>query len=111
MSAEHHHAPAEFNRAFAIGIALNTGFVPFEAFYGWKMNSLALLADAEHNLNALTAHRVMPEGQPGDAFLLAATRGLHDQFEIEHVTLQVVQVAFCRPGDCASTATTASSNP
>ena len=25
MSPEHHHAAAEFNRAFAIGIALNTG--------------------------------------------------------------------------------------
>lgn len=304
MSAEHHHAPSEFNRAFAIGIALNTGFVAFEAFYGWKANSLALLADAGHNLsdvaglvlawggalagklhpnprhsygwkrasilaafanallllvamgslaweavgrlshpstaaggtimavaavgivintatallfmkgrehdlnirgaflhmaadalvsvgvvvagalalwkswnwidpvmslvivvvilagtwklfrqslhllfdgvpfeikpaavrqyleslpgvrevhdvhiwgmstsqNALTAHLVMPEGQPGDAFLQQATQGLHDRFEIEHVTLQVVKVAFCQPCESASTASTASSN-
>ncbi len=55
---EHHghgdaHAPApdDFNRAFAIGIALNTGFVVVEAFYGWKVDSLALLADAGHNLS------------------------------------------------------------
>ena len=51
MSAEHNHSPAEFNRVFAIGILLNTGFVVFEAFYGWKVDSLALLADAGHNLS------------------------------------------------------------
>jgi cobalt-zinc-cadmium efflux system protein len=47
----HHHAPANFNTAFAIGITLNTAFVAVEAFYGWKVNSLALLADAGHNLS------------------------------------------------------------
>lgn len=47
----HHHAPADFNRAFAIGISLNVLFVLIEAFYGWKINSLALLADAGHNLS------------------------------------------------------------
>jgi len=47
----HSHAPAEFNRAFAIGIALNIVFVAIEGFYGWKINSLALLADAGHNLS------------------------------------------------------------
>ena len=46
----HHHAPANFDRAFAIGIGLNIAFVAIEAFYGWKVNSLALLADAGHNL-------------------------------------------------------------
>jgi cobalt-zinc-cadmium efflux system protein len=52
MSAEHgHHAPANFNAAFAIGIGLNFAFVGIEAFYGWKVNSLALLADAGHNLS------------------------------------------------------------
>ena len=47
----HAHAPANFNRAFAIGIALNMLFVGIEAFYGWRVNSLALLADAGHNLS------------------------------------------------------------
>jgi len=47
----HAHAPASFDRAFAIGIALNTAFVVIEAFYGWKVGSLALLADAGHNLS------------------------------------------------------------
>ena len=46
----HHHAPASFDRAFAIGITVNLLFVAIEAFYGWKVNSLALLADAGHNL-------------------------------------------------------------
>ena len=47
----HSHAPANFDRAFAIGIVLNIGFVAVEAFYGWKIDSLALLADAGHNLS------------------------------------------------------------
>jgi cobalt-zinc-cadmium efflux system protein len=48
---DHKHAPANFDRAFAIGIALNLVFVGIEAFYGWQVNSLALLADAGHNLS------------------------------------------------------------
>ena len=47
----HHHGPASFSRAFAIGIALNIAFVAIEAFYGWRVGSLALLADAGHNLS------------------------------------------------------------
>ena len=46
----HSHAPADFNRAFAIGVVLNTTFVVVEATYGFLANSLALLADAGHNL-------------------------------------------------------------
>ena len=49
--AHHAHVPESFDRAFAIGIALNAGFVAVEAFYGWKAGSLALLADAGHNLS------------------------------------------------------------
>jgi cobalt-zinc-cadmium efflux system protein len=47
----HSHAPANVDRAFGIGIALNAAFVAIEAFYGWKVDSLALLADAGHNLS------------------------------------------------------------
>ncbi|AWN42574.1 cation diffusion facilitator family transporter [Methylobacterium durans] len=47
----HVHAPASFGRAFAIGIALNVGFVIVEATYGVLGNSVALLADAGHNLS------------------------------------------------------------
>ena len=47
----HHHGPAAFSRAFAIGIGLNAAFVVVEAVYGWRVGSLALLADAGHNLS------------------------------------------------------------
>ncbi len=49
--AGHVHAPASFGTAFAIGIALNTAFVAIEAAYGYWSNSVALLADAGHNLS------------------------------------------------------------
>ena len=45
------HAPEDFGRAFAIGIILNLGFVVVEAVYGQLAHSLALLADAGHNLS------------------------------------------------------------
>jgi cobalt-zinc-cadmium efflux system protein len=65
MSASHHHdhghshahhghahaVPGGQGRAFAIGIALNVVFVIIEAWYGWVTGSLALLADAAHNLS------------------------------------------------------------
>ena len=46
-----HHAPDDFNRAFAIGIVLNLLFVGVEAGYGLLADSLALVADAGHNLS------------------------------------------------------------
>lgn len=46
-----HSPPANFSRAFAIGIALNLGFVIIEAGYGVVAHSVALLADAGHNLS------------------------------------------------------------
>jgi cobalt-zinc-cadmium efflux system protein len=47
----HAHAPADFGRAFAIGILLNLGFVVMEAVFGFVANSMSLLADAGHNLS------------------------------------------------------------
>ena len=47
----HSHAPKSFGRAFAIGTALNLGFVIIEAGYGIASGSMALLADAGHNLS------------------------------------------------------------
>lgn len=46
----HNHAP-DFGRAFAVGIAINLVFVAVEAGYGIVSNSVALLADAGHNLS------------------------------------------------------------
>jgi len=48
---DHQHAPADFGRAFAIGIALNLAFVAVETVYGFVANSMSLLADAGHNLS------------------------------------------------------------
>lgn len=47
----HSHAPADFGRAFAIGIGLNLAFLGIETVYGFIANSMALLADAGHNLS------------------------------------------------------------
>ena len=47
----HVHAPADFGRAFAIGIGLNTAFVGVEFVYGVLGNSVALIADAGHNMS------------------------------------------------------------
>ena len=46
----HSHAPDTFGRAFAIGTALNIAFVIVETIFGLRANSVALLADAGHNL-------------------------------------------------------------
>lgn len=54
-SGHHHHhshaRPKSYNSAFAIGIVLNLFFVGAEAFYGFLSHSLALMADAGHNLS------------------------------------------------------------
>ncbi|HEV2596118.1 MAG TPA: cation diffusion facilitator family transporter [Sphingomicrobium sp.] len=47
----HSHAPADFGRAFAIGIGLNLAFLGVETIYGFIANSMSLLADAGHNLS------------------------------------------------------------
>jgi cobalt-zinc-cadmium efflux system protein len=46
----HHHLPATFGRAFAIGITLNIVYVVTQVLFGLAAHSLALLADAGHNL-------------------------------------------------------------
>ena len=51
----HSHAPADFGNAFLIGIVLNTAFVAIEATYGWLSGSMALIADAGHNLSDVLA--------------------------------------------------------
>jgi cobalt-zinc-cadmium efflux system protein len=51
----HSHAPKNFDRAFAIGVLFNAGFVVVEVVFGLLSNSLALLADAGHNLSDVLA--------------------------------------------------------
>lgn len=45
------HAPPDKSWAFAVGVALNMAFVVVEAGFGLWSGSLALLADAGHNLS------------------------------------------------------------
>ena len=47
----HGHAAASFGTAFAVGIGLNLTFVAVEFVYGVLANSVALMADAGHNLS------------------------------------------------------------
>jgi len=47
----HSHAPRDFGRAFAVGVTLNAAFVVAEVVAGLWAGSLALLADAGHNLS------------------------------------------------------------
>lgn len=51
MAHDHAHGAHDYNRAFAIGVGLNLGFVVLETGFGLWANSLALLADAGHNLS------------------------------------------------------------
>ncbi|MBX3043144.1 MAG: cation transporter [Candidatus Kapabacteria bacterium] len=51
---EHNHNNFEnkidYNNAFAFGIILNWAYVVFEFVFGLRINSMALIADASHNL-------------------------------------------------------------
>jgi cobalt-zinc-cadmium efflux system protein len=53
MNHEHklQHDTPDFGKAFIIGILLNTAFIVIEVIYGLSANSLALLADAGHNIS------------------------------------------------------------
>lgn len=51
MPHSHDHGPANHNRAFALGVAMNVAYIVVEVVFGVLVNSLALLADAGHNLS------------------------------------------------------------
>lgn len=51
----HAHPVPGTSRAFAIGVLLNSGFVVVEAAYGILSGSMALVADAGHNLSDVLA--------------------------------------------------------
>lgn len=50
-----HHAPATHDWAFAIGVGLNSAFIAAEITFGVMANSVALLADAMHNIGDVLA--------------------------------------------------------
>ena len=49
-SHSHSHAPKDFGSAFAIGVGLNLAYVVVQVCFGIFAHSVALLADAGHNL-------------------------------------------------------------
>lgn len=52
MSHNHSHEGAkDYGKAFAIGVILNVIYIAVEVAYGLIINSLALIADAGHNLS------------------------------------------------------------
>jgi cobalt-zinc-cadmium efflux system protein len=51
----HAAPPSNFDRAFAIGVGLNVAFVVAELIAGFRFDSLALTADAGHNLGDVLA--------------------------------------------------------
>ena len=51
MVHDHVHHVGDYNRAFDLGVTLNLGFVVVEFFFELLSDSLALLADAGHNLS------------------------------------------------------------
>ena len=73
-SATHGAAPANFGRAFAIGVALNAAYVIAEVFYGIASHSLALLTDAGHNLGDVLAlaaawnASILGQRRPGERY-------------------------------------------
>jgi cobalt-zinc-cadmium efflux system protein len=51
MGHEHSHETSNYSRSFAIGVILNVVFVVIEVAYGILAHSMALIADAGHNLS------------------------------------------------------------
>lgn len=65
-----------------------SGVVAVHDLHVWAMSSTEPI---------LTAHLVMPTGHPGDAFLSRINQELHDNFGIEHTTIQVETGNFILP--------------
>ncbi|MCE7795738.1 cation diffusion facilitator family transporter [Sphingobium sufflavum] len=102
----HSHAPASFGRAFAIGITLNIAFVLVEGGFGLLSGSLALVADAGHNLSdvfgllvawgAVALGKVRPSGRftyglRGSSILAALLNGLLLMLAAGAIALAAVQ--------------------
>jgi cobalt-zinc-cadmium efflux system protein len=53
MAHDHTHSEGQpnYNKAFALGVALNLGYIVVEVIAGLAVHSLALLADAGHNIS------------------------------------------------------------
>ena len=105
----HSHAPASFGMAFGVGIALNVTFVLIEAGYGFWANSVALLADAGHNLSdvlglliawgGVALSKAEPTerftyGLKGSSILAALTNGMLLLVAVGAIMLEAIQRFF-----------------
>jgi cobalt-zinc-cadmium efflux system protein len=63
------------------------GVVSIHDLHIWPMSTTEI---------ALTAHLVMPAGNPGDTFLIETCRQLSDRFKIGHATLQIENATTAR---------------
>jgi cobalt-zinc-cadmium efflux system protein len=75
MASHHDHSHTDHfnthNRSFAIAVILNLAFVVIEAVYGMLSGSLALLADAGHNLSDVMGQNMQLAGWPARGPLTA----------------------------------------
>jgi cobalt-zinc-cadmium efflux system protein len=88
----HGHAPASYGTAFAVGVTLNLGFVIAEVIYGRLAHSLALVADAGHNLSD-----VLGLVLAGGAILLSRRRPTKERtygFRRSSILAALVNAAF-----------------
>ncbi len=120
----HSHAPLDYGRAFAFGIALNLAYVAAEAAAGAISGSLALLADAGHNLGDALAlglswgAAVLSRRRPSHRFtyglrsssILAALANAINKSNVRRSTEESIEdfrrvVALCREQGGANGAT------
>lgn len=88
-------------KSFRLGISGVPSTVDLPAVRAWllslpgvtRVHDLHIWAMGTSEV-ALTAHLVMPDGHPQDAFFQNITHELHERFDIEHVTVQVVREPF-----------------
>lgn len=105
-SHAHSHAPMDFGRAFAIGTLLNLAFVAVEGGAGLWTGSVALLADAGHNLSdvlglliawggaelaKLPTSKRFTYGLRGSSILAALANGLLLLVAVGAITLEAAQ--------------------
>jgi cobalt-zinc-cadmium efflux system protein len=106
---DHSHEPKGHDSAFAFGIALNLGFVAVESVYGVLSHSMALLADAGHNLSDVLAlalawgASVLSRREPSQRFtyglrsssiLAALVNAMLLMLVVGGITLEAIQRVF-----------------
>lgn len=72
-------------------IAATAGVIAVHDLHVWTITS---------GFDSLSAHVVIPEGQPPGPLLAELRQRLHDQFGIDHITIQVEPEGFHEHGQC-----------